>query len=402
MLIEQNKWNRIKDHLLDGLPSNKAMVMNAVLENTHADVSRRINGGFLMENASAGATAAGNIAALHQVILPLLRRVMPGTIAHNLVGVQPMTSPYSLVATLRAKYAQSASGVQAGAEALAPRHVQDIMAGYSGNQSTSNPGAADVTALEGVPGNAITMEIVREMVQAKSRRLSARWTIEGQQDANAMHGVDLESEIMANVAQLLTNEIDQEILRKLRSLPPAPTVNTTFDQTTVSGNPAYVGDQFAALAVMIGDAANEIAQRLRKPPGNWIVVSSKALTILQSARTSALARTTEGELEGPSNTKYVGTLNNQLKVYLDHYAAPNTPVLVGYKGTTEVDACAYYCPFIPLTATPTIYDPNTLEPVVGFMTRYGWLEMTNQANSFGNSADYLSLIGINANTLTFF
>jgi hypothetical protein len=49
-----------------------------------------------------------------------------------------------------------------------------------------------------------------------------------------------------------------------------------------------------------------------------------------------------------------------------------------------------------------VIDPTTMEPVVSFMTRYGYLELTNTANSFGNSADFLSKVGINSNNLKFY
>ena len=59
--------------------------------------------------------------------------------------------------------------------------------------------------------------------------------------------------------------------------------------------------------------------------------------------------TGEGTFQGPTNTKFVGTLNSSMKVYVDQFANDTTPVLVGYKGEgTEVDAAAYYCPYIPL------------------------------------------------------
>ena len=47
-----------------------------------------------------------------------------------------------------------------------------------------------------------------------------------------------------------------------------------------------------------------------------------------------------------------------------------------------------------VSETPVMYDPNTFEPVVGFMTRYGYVELTNVASSFGNAADYLSEINV--------
>ena len=83
----------------------------------------------------------------------------------------------------------------------------------------------------------------------------------------------------------------------------------TYNQAAVSGTATYVGDEHAALAVVMNRAANRIAQRTRRGAGNWAVVSPAALTVLQSASTSAFARTTEGSFEAPVNQKMVGTLN---------------------------------------------------------------------------------------------
>ena len=98
------------------------------------------------------------------------------------------------------------------------------------------------------------------------------------------------------------------------------------------------------MAVLVNRAANRIAQRTRRGAGNWAVVSPAILTVLQSATTSAFARTTEGTFEAPTNTKMVGTLNSAMKIYVNTYAADDD-VLVGYKGTSESDAAAFYCPY---------------------------------------------------------
>jgi len=237
----------------------------------------------------------------------------------------------------------------------------------------------------------LNVQILKQPVEAKTRKLSARWTFEAAQDAQAMHGLDIEAEIMAALAQEITAEIDQEILYSLRALAAS---EFTFNQATVSGTATFVGDEHAALAVLINRAANLIAQRTRRGAGNWAVVSSAALTVLQSATTSAFARTTEGAFEAPTNTKFVGTLNGAMRIYVDSYATDTIPVLVGYKGTSEADAAAFYCPYIPLMSSGVILDPSTFEPVVGFMTRYGYIELTNVASSFGNAADYLSEISV--------
>jgi hypothetical protein len=75
-------------------------------------------------------------------------------------------------------------------------------------------------------------------------------------------------------------------------------------------------------------------------------------------------------------------------------------VLIGYKGN-DIDAAAFYCPYVPLTSSGVIIDPQTFEPVVSFLTRYGFIALTNSASSLGNAADYLGLVGINSSTLSF-
>jgi hypothetical protein len=377
----ESRWQDTKTALLEGLSGTKKSVMAATLENTRA---------YLAETATAGATSAGNVATLNRVILPVIRRVMPTVIANELVGVQPMTGPVGQIHTLRVRYSDTAgvgaAGAVAGEEALSPFKIAE---GYSGNEL--NPGKANSTAaLEGSAGNRLSIQILKQTVEAKTRKLSARWTFESAQDAQSQHGIDVEAEIMAALAQEITAEIDQEIIASLRAL---SGTTDAYDQAAVSGTATFVGDEHAALAVMINRAANRIAQRTRRGAGNWAVVSPAVLTVLQSATTSAFARTTEGSFEAPTNTKMVGTLNNAMKIYVNTYAADDT-VLVGYKGSSESDAAAFYCPYIPLMSSGVVLDPTSFEPVVSFMTRYGYVELSNTASSLGNAADYLAEVSV--------
>jgi hypothetical protein len=384
----EGRWDETKEALMEGLKGSRRNTMSVILENTRK---------YLKENATSGSTVSGNIATLNRVILPVIRRVMPTVIANELVGVQPMTGPVGQIHTLRVRYANSmtdnsaaATSVTAGEEALSPFKIaQAYSAGVGGTQS--NYTGASTATLEGAGGRQISVQILKQAVEAKTRKLQARWTFESAQDAQAMHGIDVEAEIMAALAQEITAEIDQEILLSLRSL---ATTEFTYNQATVSGTATFVGDEHAALAVLINRVANLIAQRTRRGAGNWAVVSPAALTVLQSATTSAFARTTEGTFEAPTNTKFVGTLNGAMRVFVDSYANDSTPVLVGYKGSSEADAAAFYCPYIPLMSSGVVLDPTTFEPVVSFMTRYGYIELTNTASSFGNAGDYVGEIAI--------
>ncbi len=393
----ESRWDETKEALMEGLKGNRRNSMGVILENTRK---------YLKENASSGSTVSGNIATLNRVILPVIRRVMPTVIANEIVGVQPMTGPVGQIHTLRVRYASTmtdqtaaATSVTAGEEALSPFKIAvAYSAGARGasNAATTQTAAqgyagAPTATLEGNGGRQISVQILKQAVEAKTRKLQARWTFEAAQDAQAMHGIDVEAEIMAALAQEITAEIDQEILLSLRSL---AQTEFTYNQATVSGTATFVGDEHAALAVLINRVANLIAQRTRRGAGNWAVVSPASLTVLQSATTSAFARTTEGTFEAPTNTKFVGTLNGAMRVFVDSYASDTTPVLVGYKGSSEADAAAFYCPYIPLMSSGVVLDPTTFEPVVSFMTRYGYIELTNTASSFGNAGDYVGEIAV--------
>ena len=150
-MITEN-WDNTKTALLEGLQGQKKDTMSAVLENTQK---------YLAEAASAGATGAGNVAALNKVVLPVIRRVMPTVIANEIIGVQPMTGPVGQIHTLRVRYAESDQGVTAGSEALSPFQ---IARGYSGEEGTTTDTAAATSSLEGLGGNKLSIPILKQNV----------------------------------------------------------------------------------------------------------------------------------------------------------------------------------------------------------------------------------------------
>ena len=392
LLENASAWGKMKKGLVSDIRSaSKKKITETVLENARRAV--------LQEHASLGATQASNVAVINKVMMPLIKRVMPTVMAHELVGVQPLTGPSGLITTMRVRYATTSpvdgTGIIRGQEALSPYLTG---AWYSGNEDTVNPGAADTAILEGVGGNEVNIEFVKQDVKAGTRRLKARFTLEAMQDAQSQYGANVEQELTSVLAQQIVVDIDQEILAKLRAI--AGVERATFDQRQVSGVATSVVDEHAALAVMINKESNDIARRIRTASANWMVVSHTVLSLIQSACASQFAKTTEGTFEAPTNNKYVGTFNSTLKTYVNTYAA-DSDILMGYKGSDEISAAAYYCPYIPVMSSGTVLDPNTFENVMALMTRYGFVAMTNPANGLGNAADYLARIKVNEESLRF-
>lgn len=356
-------WAEVKENLLEGLQDSKREVMDVVLENQRNYL--------LKESAAAGSISASDIAAIRNTALPIIRRVIPGSIAPEIVGVQAMKGPLSQVFTMRYVYedamthdpARSPFGgfdVASGDEAFG--NAKPLRAFYSGTNGVAQPAGAagiggtvnmtpdpaigtgwsgvwaqnnsDMTFggltisnvggsliggngahLEGSGGRRMGLKLVSQAVEATSRKLQSGWTLEAEQDAKSQHGIDIEAEMVRVMSAQIVQEIDAEIITDLLAL--AGTVRT-FDYATMGGptyTPHFAGDKLAGLGIRIAEVSNEIARKTRKGEGNFIVVSPMVVTALQAASKSVFAPAVAGAFEGPNNTKMVGTLNGKIKVY---------------------------------------------------------------------------------------
>lgn len=401
-------WQETKEVLLEGLEGTKREITAAGLENAKQ---------YMTEAATTAATAAGNIADFRKILLPLIRRTLPQQIATELVGVQPMSGPVGLIYSLRFRYQDT----QAAGSALAALAgtSQDVVAGdemfspsllalhYSGDETANAEfGGAGATGDfegdvrgSGTPGNRVDLQILKQAVEAGTRKLSARWTVEAMQDLSSQHGVDVESELVSAMSTEITAEMDQEIILDLANL--ATTV-AAYDQSTTTGTPTWIGDKHAALGTQIAKVSTEIARLTKRGGANWIVVSSPVLAVLQSAnrhadfRGSFMSLDAGAMVSGPNtNVKMVGVLNGGIRVYHDSYNVTQSDTIVlGYKGDTEVDSGYFHAPYIPLMASQPVIDPDTFEPVIQLMTRYGKATFTNTATSLGNSGNYYGKITV--------
>lgn len=91
-------WSETKEALMEGLDPKMKEIMSPVLENQKRYA--------LNEAAAAGATQAHDIAGFRKIMIPMIRRIIPGTIATELVGVQPLQGPVGLIYSLRYRYGE--------------------------------------------------------------------------------------------------------------------------------------------------------------------------------------------------------------------------------------------------------------------------------------------------------
>lgn len=419
-------WQETKEALLEGLQGSKKQVVATLLENQKS---------YLAETAFPGsANQASDISNFQKIVIPMIRRILPGTISSDLVGVQPMSGPVGLVYSLRFAFAEASDnpapaadiapgdeafgGVQANAYSKMKRFYSSADVGTTGyppalTAATSNGFAALTGDYEGFGGKAMRLSVLKQTITAGSRKLQARWTMEAAQDLNAQHGLDLESELTAALSAQIAHEIDNEILSDLLAL--ANTVATyDFAAPTAGFAPNYLGDRYAHLGILINKMANEIGAKTRRGPGNWLVAGHLVTSMLQSASKSVFAPAVSGTFDAPIGNRLVGTLNGAMKVYTYNWGlqdawqlgsgagetfnaagADGEDILIGFKGgASELDSGYFYCPYVPLMSTGVVVDANTFMPAVSLMTRYGKATFTSAATSLGNSADYYSRIRI--------
>jgi len=301
---EEAQWQEILLALLEGVDEKQVPIYKAILENQHR---------YLKEHEESSQCQSSKLP-----IIPIVRRILSDMTIMDLVGVQPMVGPVSLVYKLRI-----------------------------------------TTKEETEEGTKLSLEIVSQAVEAGSRKLKAAWTLEAEQDLNAMHGLNIEAELTAALAQEVAYEHNTEWLNRLSS---------------IANQSSYEIDDNAELIIAINKAANDIARNTRRGAGNWIVVSPSTFARIHEGATRNMSpRDMFVASEKPAigtDLKFVGTLNKTMKVYVNVYA-DNDEILVGYKGTSEVDTGLIFSPYVMLMPSGVVVNSKTFQPLISLMTRYG-------------------------------
>ena len=377
------KWEPVLE--AEGAPtitdSYKKKVIAQLCENTI--VESRNNQEILSEDA-APVNVTGNVAKYDPILISMVRRAMPNLIAYDICGVQAMTGPTGLIFAMRPKYVE---GTALGADAF----YNEANTAFSGAATPAHSGSmpdvlttgnamatADGEKLGSDTGSAFAemgFEIEKVMVEAKTRALKAKYSVELAQDMKALHGLDAETELATILSTEILAEINREIIRTMYNVakPGAQTGTTTagtFD-LDLDSNGRWSVEKFKGMMFQIEREANQIAKETRRGKGNFIVCSSDVASALAMAgildNNPALQNGLQ--VDDTGNTFAGVLLNGKFKVYVDPYATGDY-FMVGYKGVNSYDAGMFYAPYVPLQMYKTMND-ETFQPKLGFKTRYG-------------------------------
>jgi hypothetical protein len=421
------------------LTASESAAMKLMLENTDKEAQRLI----------AEGTLSGDVAQFTPILMPMVRRVMPNLIANELLGVQPMAMPtgfcYAMVnqyigtgnnhanpnekavilemsapsalvegdavsgdvsgATGVVLYKEGskvlvsvtsdpavfqAEAVNSGAETVVALFSNEaafahILKNYSGSYSTADAEGLSKDMKE------MGFTIAKKSVEAKSRALKGRYTVEMYQDLKSQHGLLADEEIMSLISYEMQAEIDREVVDFVNA-------NATQLADTAFGGGALVDgrweiERYRAQAIRISKEAAQIGINTKRGQGNILLVSPKVATMLEQVGTFKGADQASS-VKAPVSGGVAGTFDGRFKVIVDQYATTDYCTVL-YKGADRRDAMGFFAPHVPMSFTK-VTEFESGQPAVIAKTRYALdtIPGLSSANSNDRASQYARSFGV--------
>jgi hypothetical protein len=450
------KWAPVLDYSSDKVKSigdeNTRLNTAIVLENQEQYCFRESNsnsGGVFGAAAggqynpgsgtiNSGDTYAPGDARLPKILIPMIRRTFPELISNEIVGVQPMSGPVGLAFALRYAYQSETLGNgidgKGGGTGTGPGTPPGVGGAslYDGYNASATPtgelgyqyldtrftgasaaalsgragvwefaqqdrGVAQILSAFEITGNIPQVEVKFEKtaVEAGTRRLGARWSIELEQDIKNMNGIDIDAEITNAMSYEIQAEIDREMIMRMIQAALKSSYGYSF-WSPASADGRWLVERNRDFYQRLIIEANRIAVRNRRGAANFIVATPRVCAILEMLPEFQWVPVQGDVSTQPVGVAKIGSVGGRFSVYRDtrtevqySYGAPYTngytsPIeyaLLGYKGSEFYDTGIIYCPYIPIMVQRTI-GPNDFAPRVGLLTRYGVVDNIFGANLY--------------------
>ena len=384
-------------------------------------------------------------ARLPKVLIPMIRRTFPELITNEIVGVQPMSGPVGLAFALRYKYDNTLMGSDPGACSdsdstctYRPQSNAQNLLDPAGNKEvgwnyldTRFTGASTIqlsglgTSANGTDGSdfdflpedsgvaeilenfeltsripQMRIEFEKTAVEAGTRRLGAKWSIELEQDIKNMNGIDIDAELTNAMSYEIQAEIDREmIMRMIQVALNAGSGDGYSLWYAACADARWLGERTRDFYAKVIVEANRVAIRNRRGAANFIIATPRVCAILEMLPEFKYMPMTGNVNTQPVGIAKVGSVGGRFQVYRDTRTEAQGPysgrttrsaaleyALLGYKGSEYYDTGIIYCPYIPVMIQRTI-GPNDFAPRVGLLTRYGVVD-----NLFGADLYYHVII----------
>lgn len=372
---------------------------------------------------------------LPTLIIPMVRRIFPELMAHDTTSVQPMTGPVGFAFAYRAMYGDVGQiDASLKLKTVHPK-VEDRELGYKNMYATFTGAEKDLkwdenghttkadakAAFEAyyagtgrakdlfgqgaltIDGEwaavgrgenpqfpSVSFNLLHKEVVARTRKLSAHWSLDVQEDANAMQGIDISEEMMSGIGYELAAEIDRQLLSS--QVYSALNGNKFATWTPASADGFDQIGRLQTLMTEINYRANLIAENTRRGAANFAIASTKATSLIQRFQQKVFTPNENGKIPsipnvGVGSLLKVGLINEGNQLLIRDTFAHGDYVLLGFRGNQKGDTGIIFCPYVPVQMMKAV-DPTTFSPILGARTRYGVLD-----NVWG-SENYYYFIGL--------
>ncbi len=374
---------------------------------------------------SSDSYAAGD-ARLPKILIPMIRRTFPELISNEIVGVQPMSGPVGLAFALRYKYESAglgSGGVDGGSNPnphytvgnadgreLGYQYIDSRFTGTSSNRlsggagwtfADQDKGVAEILKNFEIQNNIpqINVSFEKTAVEAGTRRLGARWSVELEQDLKNMNGIDIDAEITNAMSYEIQAEIDREMIMRMVQAALGAGFGPGYSVwSPASADGRWLVERNRDFYQKLIIEANRIAVRNRRGAANFIVATPRVCAILEMLPEFQWVPVQGDVSTQPVGIAKIGSVGGRFSVYRDtRTEAQNSSLygsqgytgategveyaLLGYKGPEFYDTGIIYCPYIPIMVQRTI-GPQDFAPRVGLLTRYGVVDNIFGANLY--------------------
>lgn len=325
---------------------------------------------FSASHAAAGST-------LKKITLPLSRLTNPDTkgaqaftiTATNLHTVYPQFTYVDATGTYLVMIASGSLVSSTDAVVYYHKQPTDITRGdFEEGKTQEDP--LDMPSFD--------LQMYQDTLVAKARKMKAQWTQEFAQDIEHYHNIDAQAELTTLLGEYMTMEIELELLSML--IQDAQTVDkwscrlgyewggSSWSQSSANAAAYTQQTWFQTIGTKMRKMSNTIASLTMRNGASFVVASPKVCTILESIP-GYNVDATGGDKKFNVGSQKVGAINNSWTVYKNPYMNDNL-MLMGFKGSSFLEAGAVYSPYIPFEITPVVHDPDNFTPRLGISTRY--------------------------------
>lgn len=229
----------------------------------------------------------------------------------------------------------------------------------------------------------VGFDVKSATVETRARRAKIVLSQESIEDLKALHGLDAESELLANIAAQFTLEIDRTGINAM--VLASTSTTATFDRIPPSGIAEM--DHLRAILTTMSSVSGAIHRKTLRRPANFSVTSPDVMALFeqfsshadfrgvwsdgQSPMTSTIPTGSAMPTEAPGQFGIyrAGLLKNRWSMYEDPFFSRDM-MLMGLRGDSYLDAGLVYSPYIPVQMTQGLFDPNSTSLVRAIRTRY--------------------------------